>query len=366
MFESLKPENNAVHIKYMPYSQLPAVLSDISQQQKTPLLLLDHFQSASSFPDQAFHPSEQSFIHLQSGLESIDEKQCELWVGNGQWTQGQKKLTDGAELSFCFNQDVLIGSLSISLPSGSSLQCLSQSYYEQIIDFITAQNKPNLLRMWNYFPDINQSDSMLSDSLERYQEFCIGRHNAFASSMQKEFEYPAASAVGGCSESVSSKLVIIFIAMNQPGKFLENPDQISAYQYPSHYSPKSPSFSRASIVQTERFQQLYISGTASIVGHESKFQGDIINQTHQTIRNLKRLIEYSNEKYVADNTLSLIRSSVDAPVIKVYLRNPADKAKVAPIIQAFSRDSEYICYLQADICRQELDIEIEMLMILNR
>ncbi len=360
------PESSAVCIKYVSHSQLPAALSDIDQQKKTPLLLLDHFQATPSLSEQVSYPSEQSFIHLQSGLESIDEKQCELWVGNGQWTQGQKKLTGGVALSFRFNQDMLIGSLSVSLPSGSSLQCLSQSYYEQIIDFITVQNKPRLLRVWNYFPDINQVDSSLKDSLERYQEFCIGRHNAFASSMQKEFEYPAASAVGGCSDSVSSKLVIIFIAMNQQGKFLENPDQISAYQYPSYYSPKSPSFSRASISQTERFQQLYISGTASIVGHESKFQGDIINQTHQTIRNLKRLIEYSSENYVADNTLSLIRSSVGAPVIKVYLRNPADKAKVAPIIQAFSCDSEYICYLQADICRQELDIEIEMLMTLNR
>ena len=150
--------------------------------------------------------------------------------------------------------------------------------------------------------------------------------------------------------------------MNRPGLFLENPDQISAYQYPSHYSPKSPSFARASICQSTKLQQLHISGTASIVGHESKFHGDIIKQTHQTIRNLKRLIQHSNEKCVEDEPFNLASPASESAAIKVYLRNPADLDKVLPIIQDFTLDSKNTCYLQADICRQELDIEIEMLL----
>lgn len=355
-------EKDGVYIKYLPQSQLARALNVCHQQQITPLLLIEHFQQNPTISENSQQSSlQQAFIHLNSGLDSIDENQCELWVGRGHWEQDQIDLPGNVKLSFSCNQDFLIGSLSIQLNSDSPLQSLSQLYYEQIIDFITAQNKPHLLRMWNYFPDINQIDDSSGDSLERYQKFCIGRHNAFASSTKKEFEYPAASAVGSCSESHSAKMVIIFIATHEPGQFLENPDQISAYQYPSHYSPKSPSFARASIYQTGNLHQLHISGTASIVGHESKFHGDIINQTHQTIKNLKRLIQYSNEDFAAE-TFSLMNSSVDAAIIKVYLRNPDDKKKVAPIIQAFSPYSQYICYLQADICRQELDIEIEMLL----
>lgn len=371
MFEPLTPkqvisDKGDIHLKYLWQSQVSLTLSALKQQKMAPLLLLDHFQQTTSLSG-----IEQPFIHLRSGLESIGKKQCELWIGEGLWEKGIKALQANSELSFCFNQDSLIGSLSIMLPAEHSLQSLSQLYYEQIIDFIQTQNKPHLLRMWNYLPLINQIDSCKSGPLERYQQFCVGRHNAFAATAAKELEYPAASAVGSCSETHSAKMVIIFITTSKPGHFLENPDQTSAYQYPSQYSPKSPSFARASICQGAKLQQLYISGTASIVGHVSKFQGDIINQTHQTIRNLKRLIQYSkeeypNEKCAADerfNPGALVpkTSAAGTPFIKVYLRNPADRDKVAPIIQEFSPDSKSICYLQADICRQELDIEIEML-----
>lgn len=357
---------------YLPQSKLLSTLAGFTEYQDasqkiSPLLLLEHYPQVI---DSENYQPDHTCIQLQSGLQSIGEKQCELWVAEGEWEQGVIDLSSEAELSFSFNEQFLIGSLSIPLVSGSSLQNISQLYYERIIDFIQTQNKPHLLRMWNYFPKINQSDSSESGFLERYQQFCIGRHNAFASSVEKEFKYPAASAVGSCSDTYSeTKMVILFIATHESGRFLENPDQISAYQYPNHYSPKSPSFARASIFQTENHQQLYISGTASIVGHESQFSGDVINQTHQTIRNLKRLIEHSNgdcinDKAICDEVFSLASSSVGAPIIKVYLRNPDDKEKVAPIIEDFSPDSEYICYLQADVCRQELDIEIEML--LNR
>ena len=367
MFESHISENEAISIHYLPQSQLSLALSDFHKQNKTALLLLNHFQQSSPFSKQSSEYSEklrsnQEFISLYSGLESIDENQCELWIGNGQWQQGRKELNAGIDLSFYHNSSFLIGSLSIPLEAGDSLQNLSQMYYEQIINFIEAQNKPHLLRMWNYFPDINQLDNLSNNALERYQEFCIGRHNAFASGSKKEFEYPAASAVGSASQATSSEMVIIFIATREAGQFLENPDQISAYQYPSHYSPKSPSFARASVYHTGKLQQLHISGTASIVGHESKFHGDIINQTHQTIRNLERLIKHSNEECSTGEGFSLMNSSAGAPIIKVYLRNPADKVIVDPIIQAFTPETQYICYLQADVCRQELDIEIEMLL----
>ncbi len=363
MFEPLISEKEAISIKYLPQSQILLALSDLREQNRVPLLLVNHFQQKKGTYKQDSEYTRKLgandvFIQLQSGLDSIGEQQCELWIGSGQWQYGHKELDVDVDLSFCSNENTLIGSVSIPLEENSSLQNLSQLYYKQIIDFISEQSKQHLLRMWNYFPDINQSGHVL----ERYQEFCIGRHNAFASGATKEFDYPAASAVGSASQALSPKMVIIFIATHESGLFLENPDQISAYQYPSHYSPKSPSFARASIYHTGKLQQLHISGTASIVGHESKFHGDIINQTHQTIKNLKRLIKHGNEECAQNEQFSLMSSSAGAPIIKVYLRNPADKEIVAPIIQAFTPDTQYICYLQADVCRQELDIEIEMLL----
>ncbi len=347
-------EEKAIQIQYFLKSKVPAAISALKRRNRRPLLLLEHAQQ-----HKMLSVTEQPFIHLHSGLDSIisehgrsgDDRWCELWTAKGSWKQGKQaiKTGSGEAISYCFNEDFLIGSLAIQLSSEYSLQELSETCYGQIIDFIGTQGKPHLLRMWNYFPYINQLDN----NLERYQQFCIGRHQAFVG---KAIRYPAASAVG----SYSSVMVIVFIATAQAGLFVENPEQLSAYHYPSYYSPKSPSFSRASVYQNSVTSQLYISGTASIVGHESKFHGDIIGQTLQTIKNLNRLIQYTNDQETIEKPFNSSDTTVDPPAIKVYLRNPADLAIVAPLIEEFSPNCSNICYLTADICRQELDIEIEM------
>jgi chorismate lyase/3-hydroxybenzoate synthase len=229
------------------------------------------------------------------------------------------------------------------------MQEISQMYYQQLIDFIAQQKKPHLIRMWNYFPDIHHSDN----GLERYQQFCVGRYQAFT----KDPRYPAASAVG----SHSSEMIILFIAAKQPGIFIENPEQVSAYQYPCDYSPKSPSFARACLYQEQGLNQFYISGTASIVGHKSQFINDILGQTKQTINNLKTLIQYANEQEQLAIDFDPHDEINYSQAIKVYLRKPADFQKITPLIQEFTPSSENICFLQADICRRELDIEIEVL-----
>lgn len=354
-------DSHNIHIQYFPQSHLDSALSALKQQNKTALLLLEHTKlSKTALTTAEFQP----LIHLKSGLESIgssnsqNEPWCELWSAAGQWEHGsQSNQSNSGRLSFCTNNEYLIGSLSIPLTAQDSLQQQTQSYYEQIIDFINAQEKPHLLRMWNYFPFINQLD----EGFERYQQFCVGRHHAFndhQNSANTKIQYPAASALG----SHSSMMLILFIATKQPVLFIENPDQISAYAYPSHYSPRSPSFSRASVHQTSLNKQLYISGTASIVGHKSLFPGDISGQTKQTIKNIKKLIQHAGKKFNVSTHSKTYDNATDLSSLKVYLRNPHDFPKVAPLVQEFVPLCNNICYLQADICRQELDIEIEMLL----
>lgn len=337
-------DNNGIHIHYLSQSQLQTALSSLANHDAEPLLLLVHGQQPSVLP-------RQPLIQLQSGLQSLDDRLYELWTANGTWEQAHVRLDAAMAMSFCSYQDYVIGSLTVHLASGGSLQQLSQQAYERIIDLIGQQNKPHLLRMWNYFPDINQ----IENGVEQYQSFCVGRHQAFERSGTKEHNYPAASAVGSHAET----MVIIFIATDRTGLFLENPDQVSAYHYPRHYSPKSPSFARGAVYQAPGVNQLYISGTASIIGHESQFHGDISGQTSQTIKNMRRLIEHCNSKKEIAVHFDAQQKST---AIKVYLRSPDDLDVVAPIIRENFSHSDNICYLKADICRQELDIEIETLL----
>ena len=342
------PENHLIQIKYVQQNQIHQSLSELVVQNSTPLLFLEHSQNLTQLTS-----AEHQLIHLQSGLKSVGNGQqsdwCELWFAKGHWQQDHFDNSQGIQISHYQNDDVLLGSLSIQLTDVSSMQEISQMYYQQLIDFIAQQNKPHLIRMWNYVPDIHRSE----DGLERYQQFCVGRHNAFANGPG----YPAASAVG----SHSSEMIILFIAARQPGIFIENPEQVSAYQYPCEYSPKSPSFARASLYQEQGLKQFYISGTASIVGHESQFINDILGQTKQTLKNLKTLIQYANKQEQLAIDFDPHGGLNNSQTIKVYLRKSDDFLKVAPLIQKFAPNCQNICFLQADICRRDLDIEIEML-----
>ena len=81
---------------------------------------------------------------------------------------------------------------------------------------------------------------------------------------------PAGTAVG----TMSGPLKIHFLAARQPGTHVENPRQVSAYEYPRVYGPCSPSFARATLRPSISGSHLLIAGTASVVGHVSEHIGD--------------------------------------------------------------------------------------------
>jgi chorismate lyase/3-hydroxybenzoate synthase len=333
-----------IQIQYLNHNQLVTSLARISQENHTPLFLLDHSAQPVNLSSKGF-----SVHTAQSGLAGISDNRYELWSAPGSWDHAFSQW-DAARLVYSFNDNYLVGSLSIPLESQTALQQTTQHYYERILTFIKQREKPNLIRMWNYFPNINQLD----EQLERYQAFCIGRHTAFTSLSATEMEYPAASAVGSGAQLMN----VVFITASRPARFLENPAQVSAYHYPKQYSPKSPSFARASLFLNKDLAQLYVSGTASIVGHESRHHGDIIKQTTQTLTNLKHLINFTNAGKYTSKAFNFHENSAT----KVYLRYPDTLSTVSPLIDEFTAGSENICYLQADICRSELDIEIEILL----
>ena len=72
---------------------------------------------------------------------------------------------------------------------------------------------------------------------------------------------------------------------------IENPRQLSASLYPPRYGLRSPMFARAALVPNGRGAQLLVSGTASIVGHESLHIGDPERQLEETARNFEALVE---------------------------------------------------------------------------
>jgi chorismate lyase/3-hydroxybenzoate synthase len=167
-----------------------------------------------------------------------------------------------------------------------------------------------------------------------------------------ERDLPAATAIGGQGRG----LVIYFLAARSPGLQIENPRQVSAFRYPERYSPRSPSFSRATLKHWGRDRHLYISGTASIVGHESRHVDEPLAQLDEILENLQALIEAANRVEPIG-----IDSPAGLSLLKVYLREPGLLAPVRDQLAQTLDDGPRVIYLLGDICRKELALEIEAL-----
>jgi chorismate lyase / 3-hydroxybenzoate synthase len=228
----------------------------------------------------------------------------------------------------------------------SALHTATKEAYREIFATLDELAYPHLLRVWNYLPQINVD----THGMERYRQFNSARRSALvASGRDLTGNVPAACALGSVN---GSPLVIYFLASREAPTVIENPRQVSAYEYPAQYGPK-PAFSRASVLREACGSILFISGTASIVGHQTVHAGDVAAQTRETLVNIEALLGEANRVSGAP------RFGMETLAYKVYVRNSAD----LPLIQsqlhtALGREAQVV-YLQADICRQDLLVEIE-------
>ncbi|MBS1218520.1 MAG: hypothetical protein H6R21_1653, partial [Proteobacteria bacterium] len=134
---------------------------------------------------------------------------------------------------------------------------------------------------------------------------------------------------------------------------IENPRQLSAYHYPSQYGPRSPTFSRAGLVKLGGRDMLFISGTASIVGHQTLHGGDVAAQTRECLHNIAAIVAEAN-RLAPDADFRL-----DQLAYKVYVRHPSDLAAVRDAMAQVIDAPVAAIFLQADVCRADLLVEIE-------
>ncbi len=229
----------------------------------------------------------------------------------------------------------------------SPLERATDRVYRDICATVTAEGYPHLLRVWNYLPHINRE----AQGTERYRQFNTARQHALhACGRAVAGSVPAASALGLPGES---PLVVYFLAGRVAPLFVENPRQVSAYHYPQQYGTHSPVFSRAALLRQAGSLTLFISGTASIVGHRSLHLGDTAGQTQETLRNIEALLGEANR--LAGGA----HFALDRLAYKVYVRRPADLPVIQGELSARLGTHAQVIYLQADICRQDLLVEIE-------
>jgi len=232
---------------------------------------------------------------------------------------------------------------------------LEKDAYKTYLNFLELTKKWNLHRVWHYVPYINED----TEGLENYRSFCKARSLAFEAFYGQDFEVklPAASAVG----INDNYLVMYFIAGKREGSHIENYEQIPAFKYPQKYGPRAPSFARGTVISQDDKKIGYVSGTASIKSSESVSLKTISQQLHTTIDNISIVCEQMG---LAE------RMSFSGPMpdpakydrhFKVYIKHQSDvpyiQEEFPKIIGAM--DTDQVIYLQSDICRADLDLEIE-------
>ncbi len=260
-----------------------------------------------------------------------------------------------ADIRFGNNDQVLFGYTHFTLPAtGESLETQIQRRYDAMLELLQSQGYAHLMRVWNYLPRIGDA----IEGMECYRRFCRARHHAFETFYEQLIPNLPATSVLGTS---GTDLQIVFLASRSSPYHYENPRQVSAYHYPQKYGPKSPLFARATLVRWNREHTLFISGTASIVGHESQHRGDARAQAEEILRNIEELIAHVAQSIgMATPGLGVVRQ------LRVYLRNSGDLGTVRQIVEGRLGAPAQAVYLQAGICRRELLVEMEALLGLEK
>ena len=288
-------------------------------------------------------PVQRIFAPLLGSTSAVVH---ETWLSDQPLQSGRSD-----DIAWCRSDGVLYGVLELdevdfpAMPDCSALQAASAEAYRRIFRLLDAQGMPQLWRVWNYLADIN----LETEGLERYRQFNIGRQQAFVECRRGATgNVPAACAIG----LVGGRLNIAFMAGATPAVPVENPRQISAYNYPAEYGPRSPTFSRAALVYPAGQEMLFISGTASIVGHQTVHVGDVVGQCRESMANIAAVVEAANR---------LCRSpafGLGELSYRVYVRHAGDFHKVRDTLKDLIGEAEAV-YVQADICRHDLLLEIE-------
>lgn len=288
-------------------------------------------------------PEQRLRMVVESGTDATWR---EAWCSDGPLQQEQV-----AGLQWRCGHDLLYGLIELDEPAphaperGKHLRERTREAYLRLFALLSEREMPHLWRVWNFMADINRDE----DGLERYRWFNLGRHDACSAvGAASAAQMPAASALGWAQGPLS----IAFLAGRKPPRPIENPRQMSAFHYPGDYGPRPPLFARAALAESGRHEWLWVSGTASIVGHQTVHTGDVVAQCEETARNVLTVLDQANQ------VTRTAGHRAEALSHRVYVRHTADFPVVRRALERCLGGAG-LTLMQADICRHDLLVEVE-------
>jgi enamine deaminase RidA (YjgF/YER057c/UK114 family) len=217
----------------------------------------------------------------------------------------------------------------------------------------------HIIRQWNYIEHIAWLDN-IPDSEQNYQVFNDVRAHYYDQGTFK-YGYPAATGIGMDTGGV----IIDFIALSESDQVkiqaIVNPGQIDAHKYSelvlegNSANKCTPKFERAKLVSIGERNYIYVSGTASILGEKTMHEGDVEKQTITTIDNINHLFSKENQERLR---LNFDIAKIQFSHLRVYVKHQKDIPAVEKICESMLNCNSSL-YLESDVCRKDLLVEIE-------
>lgn len=221
----------------------------------------------------------------------------------------------------------------------------SAAVFRLIGDLLKKERFPvnSIIRQWNYIEQITRFDGCG----QHYQSFNNARSDFYATTDWTN-GYPAATGIGADRGGILVDLdAATFTAPDAYATPIDNNLQVAAHAYSGQVlemageKKTTPKFERAKSMTFGRRTFIYISGTAAIRGEESLKGVGLERQLRITMENISQLT-----------------GGLRPAFLRVYLKYKDDYAQAARLMESYGWDIP-VSYVQADVCRDELLIEIE-------
>ncbi len=239
------------------------------------------------------------------------------------------------------------------LLDGDDYRDVVRACYLSVCSVIAEENS-HAIRFWNYVPGISR---IHSTGLSGYEIFNGGRFEAF-----KQFygeltseKTTVATAVGAADEH----LTLHILSSSEPAQPIANPRQTAPHHYSERYGPLPPVFARACGLSPAQRNLLersaLVSGTASIVGEETRHTGNLARQLGEIRLNLASLSDALADKQASTEQEALERYSD----LRVYIPDEKDDAGISSWLRDVFPHISCPELVRADLCRSDLQVEIE-------
>lgn len=315
--------------------------------------LFEHFPQLCPALNVTVHPPEKPWkVAVEVGF--MDSAFCEIkskLFNNSPYIVRTSKTT----------KEVWAGGLGEGLFPDSTRKAANAAF-DQMRAILEAEQMSfdHIVRQWNFIGNI----LMVKNEMQNYQTFNEVRSENYHK-FRKIHSYPAATGVGMKYGGVK----LDFCAVKATGDLkiiaIDNPDQIRPYDYSQQVLKgkpvggkginQPPQFERAVFLVDSHCSTLFVSGTASIIGQDTIGIDDVERQTIVTADNISKLTDATRIGHLTGNADDYAGNLI---LLRVYIKKQVDFKKVEAICKELFPGVPAI-YIEADICRDNLLVEIE-------